>query len=243
MKVLELQQVSKRLGKFTLQDISLSIGKEYFILLGPTGAGKSVLIEIIAGIITPDTGSISLNGREITGLPPEKRHIGFLPQDYALFPHLSVMKNIEYGLRIKGKKNKFEVIEISKKLGIEHLLERHPENLSGGEKQRVALARALIVQPELLLLDEPLSAVDLKTKEKLMEELKRVHREFDVPVVHVTHSFLEAGILADRVAVIMEGKIMQIGKIRELLSDATSREVAEFVGVKDLFVELISQLE
>ncbi|MFW6128584.1 MAG: ATP-binding cassette domain-containing protein, partial [Halobacteriota archaeon] len=159
------------------------------------------------------------------------------------FPHLNVFKNIEYGLRVKGEKNYSRVEELSRTLGIEHLLYRDPTTLSGGEKQRVALARALIVQPQLILLDEPLSAVDLRTKEKLMDELRRVHAQFDVPILHVTHSFIEAAALSDRVAVMMEGEIKQVGEIKQLFSHARDEQVADFVGVKGLFEKLLNYLE
>ncbi|HID43588.1 MAG TPA: ATP-binding cassette domain-containing protein [Archaeoglobaceae archaeon] len=243
MKVLELQSISKKFGKFRINNINLVVGKKYFVLLGPTGAGKSVLLEIIAGLLTPDRGKIRLNDVDITLTPPEKRKIGFVPQDYALFPHLSVFKNIEYGLRIKGVKDTDMVVKLSEKLGIKHLLDRKTTNLSGGEKQRVALARALIIQPELILLDEPFSAVDLRTKEMLMNELKRVHAEFDVPVIHVTHSFIEATMLADRVAVMMNGEIVEEGAVKDLFTKARSKEVADFVGVKNLFKNLLNLLE
>jgi len=243
MKVLELQGISKKLSSFQLSDISLSVGREYFVLLGPTGAGKSVLLEIIAGLLKPDAGRIILHDAEITSISPEKRKIGFVPQDYALFPHLSVFKNIEYGLRMRRIKDSAAVFEISEKLGIKHLLERKPATLSGGEKQRVAIARALVIQPELILLDEPFSAVDLKTKEVLMRELRKVHEEFGIPVIHVTHSFIEAAILSDRIAVIMNGRIMEEGVLKKLFSNAKNREVAEFLRVKNLFENLISLLE
>lgn len=241
--VLEVQNISKRLGNFQLNNVSLEIGNEYFVLLGPTGAGKSVLIEIIAGMFSPDKGRITINGVNATRLLPEKRRIGFVPQDYALFPHLNVFKNIEYGLRVKGEKNSSRLEELSRTLGIEHLLYRDPTTLSGGEKQRVALARALIVQPQLILLDEPLSAVDLRTKEKLMDELRKVHAEFAVPILHVTHSFIEAAALSDRVAVMMEGEIKQVGEIKQLFSHARDEQVADFVGVKGLFEKLLNYLE
>ncbi|MFO7967053.1 MAG: ATP-binding cassette domain-containing protein [Archaeoglobaceae archaeon] len=241
--VLEVQNISKRLGNFQLNDISLEIGNEYFVLLGPTGAGKSVLIEIIAGMFTPDKGKITINGLDATFMLPEKRKIGFVPQDYALFPHLNVFKNIEYGLRVKGETNYSKVEELAQTLGIEHLLYRDPKTLSGGEKQRVALARALVIQPQLILLDEPLSAVDLRTKEKLMEELRKVHSEFAVPIVHVTHSFIEAAALSDRVAVMMDGEVKQVGEIKHLFSQARDEQVADFIGVKGLFEKLLNYLE
>ena len=238
MSILEIKDVSKKLGKFSLKNINLEVDNEYFVLLGPTGAGKSVLLEIIAGILMPEKGKIILNGKDITNLPPEKRGIGFVPQDYALFPHLSVFKNIEYGLRIKNRKgDDSKVYELAEKLGIESLLQRHPNTLSGGEKQRVALARALAVEPKLLLLDEPLSAVDLRTKEMLMRELKKVRSEFHIPIIHVTHSFIEAAMLAERVAVMINGEIMHVSRVKELFY-AKNKEVAEFVAVEDLFKKM-----
>ncbi|MBO8181776.1 MAG: ATP-binding cassette domain-containing protein [Archaeoglobus sp.] len=242
MSILEVKKVSKKFGKFSLTEISLEIEKEYFVLLGPTGAGKSVLLEIIAGILTPDKGEIILNGRDITHLPPEKRRIGLVPQDYALFPHLNVFKNIEYGLKARRIRDSSRVYDLAEKLHIEHLLGRNPTSLSGGERQRVALARALAVEPELLLLDEPLSAVDLKTKEMLMEELRRVHFEFGIPIIHVTHSFIEAVLLAKKVAVIMGGRIMHVSEVKDLFS-ARNKEVAEFVAVGDLFEKMYSFLK
>ncbi len=211
-------RAEKRLGNFRL-NVDFEMGRGYCVLLGPTGAGKSVFLEVIAGIIRPDSGEVRLNGVDITSLPPEKRGIGFVPQDYALFPHLNVYKNIAYGLRkvVKDEKER-RVREIAEKLGIAHLLDRKPARLSGGERQRVALARALVIQPKLLLLDEPLSAVDLRTKGVLMDELRFVQREFEVPVLHVTHDLVEAVMLADEVAVMLNGKIVEKGELKKIFS-------------------------
>ncbi len=226
-------KAEKKLGKFRL-NAEFEMDRGYCVILGPTGAGKSVFLELIAGIIKPDRGEIRINGRDITALPPEKRNIGFVPQDYALFPHLNIYKNIAYGLRnIEKSEKDRRVREIAEKFGISHLLHRKPATLSGGERQRVALARALVVQPKLLLLDEPLSAVDLRTKEMLMDELKFVQREFNVPVLHVTHDLMEAMLLADEIAVILNGRIVEKGEVKDVFS-SKNEEVSEFLSAKDL---------
>lgn len=226
-------KAEKKLGKFRL-NAEFEMDRGYCVILGPTGAGKSVFLELIAGIIRPDRGEIRINGRDITALPPEKRNIGFVPQDYALFPHLNIYKNIAYGLRnIEKSEKDRRVREIAEKFGISHLLHRKPATLSGGERQRVALARALVVQPKLLLLDEPLSAVDLRTKEMLMDELKFVQREFNVPVLHVTHDLMEAMLLADEIAVMLNGRIVEKGGVKDVFS-SKNEEVSEFLSAKDL---------
>jgi len=207
----------KNLGSFRL-NVEFSMGRGYCVILGPTGAGKSLLLELIAGIVKPDRGRVVMDGEDITEIPPEKRGIGFVPQDYALFPHMNVRKNIAYGLRHeKGHKKDKRVKEIAEKLGISHLLDREPATLSGGERQRVALARALVIKPKLILLDEPLSAVDLGTKEKLINELKYIHSEFEIPIVHVTHDVIEAAMLAEEMAVVMDGRIIKAGGVEDIL--------------------------
>jgi molybdate/tungstate transport system ATP-binding protein len=231
----------KDFGNFKL-DVDFCMSKGYCVILGPTGAGKSLLLELIAGIMKPDKGRVIMDGNDITELPPEKREIGFVPQDYALFPHMNVYKNIAYGLRVRGVKDDGNVKEIAKKLGISHLLDRKPATLSGGEKQRVALARALVIQPKLILLDEPLSAVDLRTKERLMSELRKVHDEFGIPVVHVTHSLVEAAMLADEIAIMMQGRIVEKGEAKKVLSTSTG-DVADFLAVKGLFNKLLEVFE
>jgi len=193
---------------FRLCDINLDIAVgEYFIVLGPTGAGKTILLETIAGLHQPRRGHILLDGVDITHTPPERRGIGFVYQDYALFPHLTVSGNIAFGLGLQGMGQsdiEKRVAAISQLLGIEHLLHRLPETLSGGEAQRVALARALVVEPRLLLLDEPLSALDPEAREALQRELGRIHRKLGTTTVHVTHDFEEAVALGDRIAVLRE---------------------------------------
>ncbi len=201
--MIAIENVNIRLGEFDLREINLSIEKnEFFILMGPTGAGKTVLLEAIAGLIRVDTGRIVVGGRDVTALPPENRGISIVYQDYSLFPHLTVRENITYGLHChKIPKNEADkrFDRLMDELDLAHLLHRLPTNLSGGENQRVALARALIVSPQVLLLDEPLSALDPGFREELRKGLKKLHQHgIDVTFLMVTHDFSEALFLGDR---------------------------------------------
>ena len=227
------------LGEFHLREIELDIAPgEYFVVLGPTGAGKTVLLETIAGLHQPRKGSIFLDGKDVTDMPPERRGIGFVYQDYVLFPHLDVAANIAFGLKLRGIDRctvEERVAEISQLLGIDHLLHRRPGTLSGGEQQRVALARALVIEPRLLLLDEPLSALDPATREGLQRELARLHQELGTTTAHVTHDFEEAVALGDRIAVIHEGRVVQVGLPEEIFRKPGSEFVARFVGVRNIF--------
>ena len=236
--MLELQSISKTLGSFVMSDISTGIGDgEYFVLLGPSGVGKSVLIEIIAGLIKPDNGRILWNGRDITLEQPERRGFAVVYQDYALFPHLSVRQNIAYGLRAAGCDSsgiKSRLNTLAEMLQIEELLSRQPATLSGGEQQRIALARALIVEPALLLLDEPLSALDVNSQLRLRKELKRVNRELNISVLHVTHDPEEAMVLADRICVMLNSKIRQTAPPSELFRRPSDPEVAAFLGIRNV---------
>jgi ABC-type sugar transport system ATPase subunit len=227
------------LGDFVLQNANLDISNgEYFVILGPTGAGKTVLLESIAGLYSLKEGRIWLDGKEVTKLEPEKRGVSIVYQDQMLFPHLSVRDNIIFGLRIR----KIRPSEIEQTLSwlaglleIHHLLNRRPETLSGGEKQKVALARALSVKPKLLLLDEPLSALDLSSREILQRELRKIHEQYRVTTVHVTHDFEEAIALADRVAVIGDGCIQQTGTPEQIFRQPGSEFVARFAMVRNIF--------
>lgn len=227
------------LKEFHLRQINLEIAAgEYFVILGPTGAGKTVFLETIAGLHQPHQGHILLNGADVTDVPPERRSIGFVYQDYALFPHLSVAGNIAFGLKLRrmGRKAVEErVAAISRLLSIDHLLHRMPGTLSGGEQQRVALARALVVEPWLLLLDEPLSALDPETREGLQRELARLHQALGTTTIHVTHDFEEAVALGDRIGVVNEGRVVQVGSPEEIFRKPGSEFVARFVGVRNIF--------
>ncbi|MBN2418217.1 MAG: ABC transporter ATP-binding protein [Deltaproteobacteria bacterium] len=237
--MITISGVNIRLGQFNLRNIELTIKKhEFFILMGPTGAGKTVLLEAIAGLIPVTDGTIAVKGRDVTRLPPEKRKVGIVYQDYCLFPHLTVQENIIFGVR-------YQLIDKSlvhtrfdrlvKLLNLSHLLQRLPVNLSGGENQRVALARALMVEPEVLLLDEPLSALDPRFREEIRHGLKELHANSNITFLMVTHDFAEALSLADRAAVMNDGKICQSGKVNDLFQKPQSEFVADFVGMKNLF--------
>jgi len=236
--MIRVENLYKDWREFSLKNINLEVKKgEYFVLLGPTGAGKTLLLETIAGFHIPESGKIWIEGKDVTALPPEKRRVGFIYQDYSLFPHLSVKQNIEFGLKLKKSSEGSEkrVNEIMDWLGISHLAHRYPQTLSGGEQQKVAIARAISIEPSLLLLDEPLSALDQRTREYLREELKRVNRELGITMVHVTHDHIEAMLLADRVGVMMDGRIVQVGAPDEIFSRPRSIELANFVGVGNIF--------
>ncbi len=236
--MLEVKSVSKDWKEFRLREISFDVSEgEHFIILGPSGAGKTVLLEIIAGIIEPDAGSVLLNGEDITHWPPERRGLAYIPQNYALFPHMSVFDNIAFGLRLRKLPKadvERKVREIAEVLGIAHLLHRKPKTLSGGESQRVAIARALVVEPELLLMDEPFANLDVQTRGKLINEMKRWKRELGFTALHVTHSFEEAVSLGDRVGVMLDGRLVQVGSVREVFSRPSSEEVARFLGFENI---------
>ncbi len=235
---LVISALNVELDDFRLENIDLEIGEgEFFALIGPTGAGKSVLLECLAGLVRARSGAIRLGGKRIDGLPPEKRDIGIVYQDYALFPHLTVAENLAYGLRYsrREKAGRQRLQELIERLGLVKLLERYPEGLSGGEQQRVALARALAVAPEVLLLDEPLSALDPGFRQELRALLKELHAATGAIFMMVTHDFTEALFLASRAAVMLNGRIEQAGASEEIFLRPASPKVAEFVGMKNLF--------
>jgi molybdate/tungstate transport system ATP-binding protein len=237
--MIQIEDLETRLNGFNLHEINLLIEEgEFFMLMGPTGAGKTVLLEALAGLIPVKNGKILIGGKDVTRLPPEKRGIGIVYQDYALFPHMTVMENIKYGLHFHqldkedAEKTLGKMIE---ELDLTHLENRLPLNLSGGELQRVALARALMVKPNVLLLDEPLSALDPNFREEIRHYLKRLHQSSQATFLMVTHDFAEALSLADKGAVINRGRIEQIGTMENIFQRPGSQFVADFVGMKNIF--------
>jgi len=237
--MIEVKNLYVELKDFQLQDINLSVEHgEYFIILGPTGAGKTVLLESIAGLYPIKSGGIWLNGKDVTRLVPEKRGISIVYQDHVLFPHLSVKDNIVFGLRLhKWASRDIEATlnKISELLGISHLLHRKPDTLSGGECQKVALARALSIKPKVLLLDEPLSALDPESREGVQRELRQIHNRLKVTTIHVTHDFEEAIALGEHIAVIGEGYVKQTGTPEEIFRQPNSEFVARFAMARNIF--------
>lgn len=236
--MIEIRDMRVRLGKFTLRDISLKIREgEYFVILGPTGAGKTVILEAIAGLCRIRKGQIFINGENATYMPPEQRRIAYVPQDYALFPFLNVRENIRFGLKKSGlpsEETARRIGQLAHMLGISQLLERQVGNLSGGEKQRVSLARALATSPRILLLDEPLSSLDVSTAKYLRLELRRFHEELGITTIHVTHNLMEAEELADRVAIIDGGNLEQVGTREEIFLSPCNETVSNFIGAPNI---------
>lgn len=236
--MIKIENLTKHWKEFKIDQVNLEVKKnEYFVILGPSGSGKTMLLELIAGMWPLDSGKIYMDNEDITNAPLEKRGIGFVYQNYMLFPHKTVFENIAFGLKLRKidkKEIESRVNEMMELLNISHLKDRLPRNLSGGEQQRTALARALIVYPKVLLMDEPLSALDRKTRDELMLVLKEIHQKFEVTLIHVTHNFDEALQLADRVAIMKHGTISQVGNVEEVFRRPANGFVASFVGVENI---------
>lgn len=232
MSLLEIKNIHIKLGEFFLNNVSFSIEKgDYLNIIGPTGSGKTILLESIIGFWPPDKGQILVEGKDLTYEWPERRNIGIVYQDYALFPHFTVFDNIAYGLKKYQKSGiKNAVQQISSSLHIEHLLQRKPNTLSGGEQQRVALARALVVNPRLLLMDEPFSALDVQTRKEARLLLKQAIQNRNITVIHITHDLEDAWALANKVAVLRKGRLIQFGKLKDVFYQPECQFVADFVG-------------
>ena len=237
MSYINIERLCSKVDKFLLDGIDLEIQKnEYFVLLGQSGSGKTKLLETVAGVNESSSGAIYLDGKDITLMAPEKRDFGFVYQSFALFPNMSVRENIKFAKRYKKIEDAKELFDdIVAFLKLEKLLDRDIDNLSGGEKQRVALARALYSKPKVLLLDEPLSAIDPTFRNAIMKSLKDIHMHYNLTTIHVTHNFREASYLADKIAIIIEGKIVQVGDAKHVLHHPANIDVARFLGFKNIF--------
>ena len=237
---ISIRGLSKKFGDFTAVDkLDLEIKSgEFFSMLGPSGSGKTTVLRMIAGFELPTEGQVLLYDEDVTTKAPFDRDVNTVFQDYALFPHLSVIENVEYGLRVRkvSKKERHErAIEALGNVHLADFADRKPAQLSGGQRQRVALARAIVVEPKILLLDEPLGALDLKLREKMQIELKELQRELGITFIFVTHDQDEALTLSDRIAIFNNGKIEQIGTPQELYEKPATEFVARFVGTANVF--------
>lgn len=245
--MIEFDRVSIALGDFLLDEVTLSIKKDdYYCIMGPSGAGKTIILEAIAGLLLPDKGRILHDRVDIRSIPPEKRQIGLVYQDYSLFPHMNVEKNIAFGMRMRHLPDheiQKRVRQLMHQFGIEHIASRAPLTLSGGEQQRVAIARALAIEPELLLLDEPLSALDPITRERFIEELRILHRDNGLTIVHVTHDRRDAVSLGTRMAMIIDGSLVQEDRVETIFSSPRGEQVARFIGYENILKGTVTSCE
>ncbi|MFZ2340139.1 MAG: ABC transporter ATP-binding protein [Bacteroidales bacterium] len=236
--MLKLENTSKKFGAFALSGISIEVPDgEYFVLLGRSGSGKTCLLELIAGLNTPDSGTVWIDGQDMTNRKIQDRPVGLVFQDFAIFPNMTVFGNIAYPLRSRRMKKEEiagKVKSIAAEMGISTLLSRYPQFLSSGELQRVALARTLVLSPRLLLLDEPMSSVDASLKDDIRKVLRRINRS-GLTVIHVTHDYREALSLAGRVGVIHAGRIVQEGTPESVFGRPASRFVARYAGIKNFY--------
>ncbi len=237
--MLEVKELSAKRGDFYLKNVSLTVQDgEYFVLLGPTGAGKTVLLESITGITGIRGGQILINNKDVTSLTVQERNIGFAYQKYTLYRHLQVRDNISFGLmwRYKSQKEIDEAVDrVIEVLNLQNLLDKRPWALSGGESQKICLARAIAIRPDLLILDEPLGSVDAESREVTERELKDTHNRLGLTTIHVTHDFEEAIALGDRIAVMINGNIVQVGTPQEVFHHPNSEAVARFLMTRNIF--------
>ena len=240
MSAVELRDAVKRYGTVAALDrVTLAVAEgEFFALLGPSGSGKTTLLRAIAGFVVPDSGEIRIDGQRIERVPVHRRGIGMVFQNYALFPHLSVFDNVAFGLAVRGSPNAEiapRVVEALRLVRLTGLEARRPRQLSGGQQQRVALARALVTRPKVLLLDEPLGALDKRLRQEMQVELKQIQRTVGITTLFVTHDQEEALTLSDRIGILSEGRLIQVGPPVEVYERPTSRFAAEFLGEANLF--------
>ena len=220
-------------GSRALEGVDLEVGPgELLVLVGPSGSGKTTLLRLVAGLDQPTTGKIRVGGQDLAGVPPHRRNVALVFQNLALYSHLTVADNLVFGLRTQNSGER--ITAAAKLLGIEHLAQRYPAELSGGEQQRVALGRAIVRQPAALLLDEPLSSLDGPARRKLRQEFWRVQRKLGVPTIYVTHDQAEALLLGDRIAVIDRGRLQQVGSPDEIYHHPANAFVSEFFDLQDI---------
>lgn len=235
--MIRVHNLKYAVGTFRL-DVSLDVARgEYFVVMGATGSGKTALVECVAGLRQPLSGTIRIAGRDATNLDPRDRGTGYVPQDYALFAHRTVRGNVAFGPEVRGwtgMEIHKAVEDAARLLGIQHLLERRIQGLSGGERQRVALARALATRPEVLILDEPVSALDESTRESVCQELRRLQRSLGVTTLHISHNMEEAFSLADRAAVMRGGRVEQVGRMEDLMRRPRNKSVAQFMRCENV---------
>jgi ABC-type Fe3+/spermidine/putrescine transport system ATPase subunit len=228
-----------------LRDINLEVGRgEYFVILGPSGAGKTLLLETIVGFHKLDSGKILFASHDVSAVPPERRGFGYVPQNYMLFPNMTVRKNVDFGLKMRRQTEadrKSKVDETLALLGLEPLADHMPATLSAGEKQKVALARVLAIKPRLILLDEPLGSIDADAWRGLKDELKKVHRELHVTVTHVTHDQIEGFSLAERVAIMRNGQIIQVGDPEQVVNNPKDESTARLLGYENVYKAKLAQ--
>ena len=245
MAEVELRQLHRRFGEVVaLAGIDLEIGSGEFVsFLGPSGCGKTTALRLVAGFDRPTSGHVLIAGKDITGVPPNKRDIGMVFQAYSLFPNMTATRNVEFGLRVRSQgrpERRARALELLELVGLADAADRYPHQLSGGMQQRVALARALAIEPRLLLLDEPLSALDAKVRVQLREEIRRIQTRLGITTIYVTHDQEEALSISDRVAVLSKGRIEQIGTPAEIYGAPATPFVAEFVGTMNRVESTVS---
>jgi iron(III) transport system ATP-binding protein len=245
---ISVSDVTKRFGSLeAVSRVSLAIEDgELFTLLGPSGCGKTTLLRLLGGFYVPDGGAIRFGDRVVNGVPPYERHIGMVFQNYALWPHMTVLQNVAYGLKLR----KLPPAEIAervqgglRKVNLRGLEDRYPGQLSGGQQQRVALARALVLNPDLLLLDEPLSNLDAKIRVQVRAEIRKLQKELGITTVYVTHDQEEALSLSDRIAVFDHGKVLQVGRPKELYERPATRFVADFIGTNNTIEATVREID
>lgn len=243
----QLREVTKRFGNVTAVDaVDLDVySGEFLSVIGPSGCGKTTTMRLIAGLDQPESGQIVVRGQHMEGVPPYRRNIGLVFQSFALFPHLTVLGNVEFGLRMRGEpaaEREKKALKGLRAVGMEDLAKRRIDQLSGGQKQRVALARALVIEPALILLDEPLGSLDARLRIEMQSELKSLQRQMGITFIHVSHNQGEALVMADRIAVMNEGRFEQVDAPQTIYNEPKTRFVAEFVGRNNLFDGRVSDV-